>query len=244
MQKICIVIPCYNEAERLPQDDYIYFYEQNENIYFYFVNDGSTDTTKAVLFSLQNQRERIKIIDLERNRGKADAVRTGILEALKWRTFDMIGYFDADLATPLEEVFLLANAMSEDPDYLVSFGSRIKRLGSTIERNPARHYFGRIFSTVASIILKIPVYDTQCGAKLFRPGNIKEIFQAPFLSTWLFDIEIFARFITALGRDEALEKMIEVPLTQWIERGSSKVSWGYLFKIPFELLKIKKKYSL
>jgi glycosyltransferase involved in cell wall biosynthesis len=216
MQKICIVIPCYNEAERLPRDDYIQFYQQNENIHFCFVNDGSTDNTKTVLSELQKQRERIRIINLETNQGKAEAVRTGMLDAFAQQSFDMIGYFDADLATPLEEVFLLAKAMSDDPDYLVSFGSRVQRLGSTIIRNPARHYFGRVFSTVASIILKIPVYDTQCGAKLFRPENIKKIFQDPFLSTWLFDLEIFARYINTFGRDEVLERLIEVPLTQWI----------------------------
>ena len=145
MQKTCIIIPCFNEQDRLPVDDFIYFFD-NFPIYFCFVNDGSSDETLNLLNDIRKGREdRILIADLTRNQGKAEAVRIGILESLKWSHFDLIGYFDADLSTPLIEIVNLSKYFDENT--LVVFGSRVKRLGVTINRNPLRHYLGRVFST-------------------------------------------------------------------------------------------------
>jgi dolichyl-phosphate beta-glucosyltransferase len=239
MQKVCIVIPCYNEGKRIPTDEFSEFINTSDNINFIFVNDGSKDNTIEVLKNLKNiYDDRIRILDLEQNRGKAEAVRRGILESLKWMDFEAAGYFDADLSTPLFEIINLEKALLKTNDIKIAFGSRVKILSNNIIRNNYRHYFGRVFATFASIILGLGIYDTQCGAKLIRGNIIPEVFNIPFKSKWFFDIEIFFRIKKITGNDDASKHMVEMPLNQWIEKGESKISFFYWLKVPYELLKI------
>src|SRR5712692_6647932 len=122
-------------------------------------------------------------------------------------------------------------------------GSRVKRLGSDIERNAARHYLGRIFSTFASQVLRLPVYDSQCGAKVFRSELTGVLFGDRFITRWLFDVEMLARLRNHLGRDVLLEAAIEVPLTAWREMGGAKLRMTDLIRVPFDLLKILSHYD-
>jgi glycosyltransferase involved in cell wall biosynthesis len=216
---------------------------QGTDFFFCFVNDGSSDMTLEVLQKLQQGREdRVLVKSLPRNRGKAEAVRTGVLSALSWHNFSFIGYFDADFSTPLTEVTHLLKESGEDK--LLIMGSRVKRLGATIERNLGRHYFGRIFSTVASMTLKIPVYDTQCGAKLISTKIAKQIFTPPFITRWLFDMEILARFIEMFGRNEMCKAVSEIPLNVWKRKDHSHLKLTHMLKVPFELAKIYAHYNL
>ena len=80
---------------------------------------------------------------------------------------DFIGYLDADLATPIEEIDNLLNIIKTDSKKEVVFASRIQLIGNEIKRNFFRHFIGRIFATCVSLLLKIKIYDTQCGAKIF-----------------------------------------------------------------------------
>ncbi len=236
MQKVCIVIPCYNEQDRLPIRDFIESYN-NFSWYFYFVNDGSTDKTLEVLNNLKDGREdRIMIFNHNINKGKAEAVRSGVLMASEWSNFDLIGFFDADLSTPLYEIERLMESFKINTQMVV--GSRMKRLGANIIRNPFRHYFGRVFSTIVSFMLQIPVYDSQCGAKLFRTEFAKKAFDEKFLTPWLFDVEIFARLIILVGLKNVSNSVKEIPLVEWIEKGKSKLGFSTMIKVPFDLLKI------
>ena len=104
-----------------------------------------------------------------------------------------MGYWDADLATPLSTIPEFIEKFQSSRALVAVCGSRILRLGASIQRLVFRHYLGRVFSTVASNILNIPVYDTQCGAKLFRTEHAELIFSEHFISRWFFDVELFAR---------------------------------------------------
>ncbi len=194
---------------------------------FLFVNDGSLDTTQNILDALAAMApEQISCLHLPKNQGKAEAVRQGFLKGFE-STPDFIGYFDADLATPLSSIIEFENYFS-DASCEIVMGSRVKLLGRRIERNSARHYLGRCFATAASSLLQLPVYDTQCGAKLFRnTSNLRQIFSFPFTVRWIFDVEILARFIMAkqeTGQGKCLENTcIEHPLHEWIDRKGSKL---------------------
>src|SRR5262249_3624494 len=150
------------------------------------VNDGSTDATLEVLHDLRRRRpEGFTICDLSRNGGKAEAVRQGLLRAFEAEP-DYVGYWDADLSTPLDAVLTFGWLLDSRRDIDMVFGARVSLLGRAVARQPLRHYLGRVFATAASIALGIGFYDTQCGAKLFRASReIKALFESRFSSRWI-----------------------------------------------------------
>ena len=238
MSQICIIVPCYNEANRLAVAEFIAFAGQND-FHFLFVNDGSKDTTASILDKMQiTLPEKVQVLHLAKNGGKAEAVRQGFLQALQYYTW--IGYLDADLATPLQELHNMSALIQEKPQYRAIFGSRIKRMGAAIHRNPARHYIGRVFATVAGTMLKLPIYDTQCGAKLLHKDILGDIFTTPFASAWLFDVELLGRIRNKLGIRTTLQLVVELPLENWKEIEGSKLKATHFLKLPFELWKVHK----
>ncbi len=238
-----IVIPCYNEANRLDRDGFVDFADQNKDLSFLFVNDGSTDSTTSLINQMITRTDgRIQLLDRPENQGKAEAVRAGVLKAIAEISQGYIGYWDADLATPLAAIGDFLSAADAEPSRLFILGSRIRRMGAGIERKWFRHYFGRIFATVSSNLLDLPVYDTQCGAKLIERDLAAEIFSLPFISSWLFDIELLARIIECRGREEARRIIYEHPLSEWKDVGQSKISPSYLPRIPYELYRIHRAY--
>jgi len=236
MHKTIIIIPCYNEAERLIVNDFKDFIVKNNDISFLFVNDGSTDDTAVILEKLESSNERIYCLNILNNSGKGEAVRQGVMEAAKYKP-EYIGFLDADLATPLEEIHNFIKLLHQNDFELIS-GLRLARLGAQINRKLSRHYIGRIFATVVSNFLRVEVYDTQCGAKLFERQLAEKIFQQPFKSKWLFDIEVFKRIIELYGREKSVQIIYEYPLMTWIDINGSKLNILDFIRAPFELLKI------
>jgi glycosyltransferase involved in cell wall biosynthesis len=239
---ILIVIPCFNEARRLVPEQIIAFLDQDGDTELLFVDDASIDQTSQILHALQDRvPDRLHVLSLSRNQGKGNAVRQGILHGLQG-TYHLLGYWDADLATPLPTISTFARQMEANPHLQMICGSRVQRLGASIQRHWYRHYPGRFIATWISLLLSLPVYDTQCGAKLFTSRLAEDLFAAPFLSRWLFDVELFARIIGLVGREEAVRQIQEYPLERWTDVGESKVSLSYLPKIPFELWRISRHY--
>lgn len=237
-----IIVPCFNEAARLNTSEFLTFLKAEEDTNFLFVDDGSTDSTRKTLQQLAvKQPDRVSYTCLKHNRGKAEAVRQGILLALEGDD-NFIGFWDADLATPLSEIPRLTNQLQTTPQLKLVCGARIKKLGAVIDRRRYRHYFGRIIATLISYILRLPVYDTQCGAKLFDRSLVQQIFKEPFISPWLFDVELFARIIGLVGRAKASKIIYELPLLSWKDIGESKIKLRYLPKIPLELARINFRY--
>ena len=237
-----MIIPCYNEANRLPFDAFVAYLSRMPAVQLCFVNDGSRDDTQLVLERLQQQYpNQIEVLKLEKNQGKAGAVRAGMLH-YAGRPVDYIGFLDADLATPLDAIGDLQTVLDQKPALDLVMGSRIKFLGADIRRDAFRHYVGRVIATFISNILKLPVYDTQCGAKLFRRGVVAGLFNESFISPWLFDVELLARFIRKYGRANVPGHVAEVPLKQWIEQSDSRISPTYMFKMWYELYRIHQTY--
>jgi len=219
MTETVIVVPCYNEAHRLPIEEFGRFCKAQPSVRFTFVNDGSTDSTLELLEELAREHpDQIAVIDQRPNAGKAASVQRGMLQALESGAA-YAGYWDADLATGLDELPRFVQILDRDPQLEMVFGARVKLLGRDIQRRAIRHYPGRVFATLASLTLGLPVYDTQCGAKLFRVSpDMFAIFEDPFLTDWIFDVEIVARLIRDRrhSRQLSAEKVIyELPLQAW-----------------------------
>jgi dolichyl-phosphate beta-glucosyltransferase len=225
-----VVVPCYNEAARFRADAFVRFLESPESshIQLLFVNDGSRDRTLAVLESFRAQfPERTCVLDQQPNRGKAEAVRKGMLRAIESGQARVTGFWDADLATPLAQISDFLQLLDTQPDLEMVFGARVRLLGRAIHRQALRHYLGRCFATVVSILLKMPIYDTQCGAKLFRvTPDLQQVLAEPFLSRWIFDVEILARFLSLYRGDHARlgKEIYEFSLPEWTDVAGSKVS--------------------
>lgn len=243
MPKVIIVIPCFNEAGRLPVEEILSFLKRNPDINVRFVNDGSSDTTGKVIEDAASKCPgQIKTLHLDRNSGKAEAVRQAMLESLSDRDYDWIGYWDADLATPLEEINHLLNYSHGQIKLLMC--SRLKRLGATIDRHLHRHIFGRIMATLISNVLRLPVYDTQCGAKLIRQEEIESVFSEKFVGKWLFDVEIIARMQKKYPKDIIQTCIHEVPVRKWIDVPGSKLKFKDMLFSLVELARIYWKYNV
>lgn len=241
-QSCMIVVPCYNEAARLMPDRYSEFLAENPGIHFLFVNDGSSDATLSILDCLSAKHPgRVHLLDKQPNAGKAEAVRAGMLDAMRFEGTAVIGFWDADLATPLSVIPQLLAILSQRPELDIVLGSRVHLLGYDIRRRAVRHYLGRCFATVVSVMLKLPIYDSQCGAKLFRnTPDLREILAAEFQSKWIFDVELLARFIAVRNQDRQLaaSALYEYPLPRWEDVAGSKVGPLDFLTAFADLLKI------
>jgi dolichyl-phosphate beta-glucosyltransferase len=243
--RICIVVPCFDEGERLDRGAFAAYVRAVSDVDFVLVDDGSRDGTPGILRGLAEEApDRFRVVTLERNLGKAEAVRRGMREALGGGA-ELAGYWDADLAAPLDEIGQLAAALRADPALLAVLGSRVQLLGREIVRSPVRHYAGRVFATLASLTLGLPVYDTQCGAKLFRNVEaVRGLFEEPFGVGWTFDVELLARVVAARRGSSAGTgaALAEVPLRSWRDPGRSKVRALDFFRAMWELARIRRRY--
>lgn len=241
MNNTLIIVPCYNERNRLRADEFKSYLKCNSHVSFVFVNDGSTDNTNEIIEIIKNTNpKRVDCLTFTQNRGKAEAVRKGVLRAIESGARN-IGYWDADLSTPLEFIDRMVDEINEDVTFVL--GSRVKLLGYQIERLPLRHYAGRFFATLASVIIDLPIYDTQCGAKIFQNNiEFQKAFSQPFTVNWSFDVELIIRLKIikrALGLKPLEKSAIEYPLERWIHYDGSKVRAVDLLIGLKELLSLK-----
>lgn len=241
MRKTAIIVPCYNEETRLPQEEFYRFAQQHMNIHFIFVDDCSTDDTARVIDLLCSRLpQQFIALHLPQNLGKSGAVREGFVRAFSG-DYVAIGFWDADLATPLSAIVTFI-ALLADSQLNVVIGSRIRLLNRQIERCAVRHYLGRVFATMASFVLGLTVYDTQCGAKLFANNRLlRQVFATPFTVSWVFDVEILARYLlltTNQGVQHFAVSACEYPLEQWRDVPGSKLKVVDFFLAVYEMMKI------
>lgn len=237
IQERCVgvVIPCYNEEERLLSEEFITYIDKNSGYHLCFVNDGSKDKTLEVLKQLQKGREDfITVYDCEKNGGKAEAVRLGMLHMAKKEDLDYIGFLDADLSTDLADFDDLVKTI-ETTDFKIVSGSRISRMGANITKESARKIISLTINFIIRKILKMDFKDTQCGAKIFRKDVINIAFGEKFVTQWIFDVEIFKRMSIHFGLKEAKAMLCEQPLKRWIHADGSKLSMKDSVKIVAQL---------
>ncbi|WP_339628173.1 response regulator [uncultured Maribacter sp.] len=240
LQKNCVgvVIPCYNEEERLLSTEFKDFAHKNLGYHLCFVNDGSTDKTLEVLEKLKKGSEsNISIYNCEQNGGKAEAVRQGMLHLAKDEQLDYIGFLDADLSTDFRDFDDLVETLDQSNFKIVS-GSRMSRMGANITKESARKIISMTINLIIRTILRMPFNDTQCGAKVMDRSVVPLLFDKPFITKWLFDVEMFIRMRKHYGKTEAKKIICEQPLKRWIHADGSKLSMKDSVKIVGQLAKI------
>lgn len=237
MKKTAVIIPCYNEEKRLPVSHIKQLLEDSD-VDIYFANDGSKDNTVSIIQSIVNTKpEECFLLDYKKNQGKANVIFKAVNHINTLNKYEFIGYFDADFSTPVEEVIRLIKEMETSGNEFV-LGSRVLLLNSGIKRKTYRHYIGRIILTIINQKFRLGIYDTQCGAKLFSKKMIDEVFDKPFYTSWLFDVEIFVR----LQKKELLYLGKEVPIYNWTDIEGSKLDWKSGTKILKEIFLLFKNY--
>ena len=227
--ELVLVVPCYNEAARLDPEAFLHCVSTHPGMQLVLVNDGSVDGTAKILDRIRGAAPAsVTIVREPINRGKAEAVRAGMLAALS-RHPRVIAFFDADLSTPLQAVDDFLAVLRTRPAVELVLGSRVMLMGRDVKRRPSRHYLGRVFATAVSYALDLPVYDTQCGAKMLRVNAATASwFAAPFRSRWVFDVELIARYLwlpAAPGEPSRRDRIYELVLPAWHDRPGSKLRW-------------------
>ena len=244
IQQRCVgvVIPCYNEEERLLSNQFLSFIDKNSGYHLCFVNDGSTDSTLDVLKTLRKGRkDYITVYDCEKNGGKSEAVRLGMLHMANHKDLDYIGFLDADLSTDLSDFDDLVSTI-ENSNYKIVSGSRISRMGADIAKESARQIISLSINFVIRKILSMQFKDTQCGAKIFNKDVIQILFKDKFITKWLFDVEIFLRMKRYYTVNIAKELICEKPLKRWVHVDGSKLSMKDSVRIIGQLVQIAFSY--
>ena len=214
---VSIVIPAYNEAERLgPTLERVLTWPglASRQVEVIVVDDGSLDATARLVEerAAASADGRLRVLRNEGNRGKGYSVRRGVLEA----TGDHILFSDADLSTPIEELDRLQRALSGGAAE-VAIGSRAVDRSMTLKRQPLlRDHLGRCFNLAVQALVLPGIRDTQCGFKLFTRRAAHDVFRRAQLDGFAFDVE--ALFLArALGYEVA-----EVPVV-WINDENTRV---------------------
>jgi len=244
MEDLALVIPCFNEAARFNGDRVLAHLAVHPSVRVCLVDDGSRDGTRRTLEGIRAANPRqVRVLALDVNCGKAEAVRRGARMMAAESPAAFIGYWDADLSTPLDELDTLLDVFRKDTECRLVMGVRLKRLGSRIDRRASRHMLGRVFATAATLVLGLPVYDSQCGAKLMRADVVPCAFDEPFITRWLFDVEILARLRNRFGAEGVQQVVREVPLGVWTDVPGSKVRLAHMLRVPYEFLRIRIRYG-
>jgi dolichyl-phosphate beta-glucosyltransferase len=242
MPRTVIVVPCYNEARRLNLRAIQDYGRRGGVAELLFVNDGSRDETLELLEHLNKVNpQRFSFLHLARNGGKAEAVRMGMQMALSTGA-DFVGFWDADLATPLSDIEPFCRILEGKPHIDAVIGTRMRLLGHAIQRQALRYWLGRCFANCASLALGVRIFDTQCGAKLFRATDeLVAVVSQPFCTRWIFDVEIFARMKQlrrSADRSPLEQSIYEFPLDSWRDVAGSNVKGRDFAKASLELARI------
>ena len=240
-----IVIPCYNESSRLDIKSYLDYAAKNKDTALCFVNDGSSDETRATLADIKNlEYDNVHIFNLSENSGKAKAVQQGALYLYNETEVDTIGFIDADLSTDFNDYHGLVKTMDANSKLKVIYGSRANDGENNIKRDFVRGIISAVIRYIILSITRLNIRDTQCGAKVFHRSLVPYIFNKSFKTRWLFDVEILLRLKREFKVQPFKKIFLEQPLKNWVHMDGSKLGMKDALSIPLSLLNIGLVYNL
>ena len=233
--KIVIIVPCFNEAERL---DLSYFNKLSkiQNTMWVFVDDGSTDDTSMILKNY-SKKKNIIYVNINDNVGKSNAIAYGMNYAFSnISDIGWIGFLDSDGAFATSDVESIIKMTSSFKKYDALYTSRVKMAGRNIKRNNARHIIARLITSLFGLVWKDIPYDTQSGFKLYRySDDFNSIFIKPFKAKWFFDIELSIRYLKHKKKNIYAW---EEPVSSWVDIPGSKITYRQSIRIIPEVIYI------
>jgi len=239
-----LIFPCFNEQERLNPRYLHTLMLSLPHVTFHFVNDGSRDNTSEILHELVFKRTNCRVHDLEKNLGKANAIRIGFLAAIAEQSNDdWLAFLDADGSIPISDVVTLcqstltesSNCSLHTTQVFAIFPSRLHVLEDVVRRPQIRKVLGK----VAPFILHFGWHgsvpkDTQTGFKIFRNNEpLRSTIQVPFKTRWMIEWEIILR----AGKNNL---QVQTPnIDHWHHVAGSKIRGAEVLRVIYELLTIK-----
>lgn len=224
---LSIVVPAYNEAQRLPPTLLKmaeFFREFTRSYEVLVIVERSGDGTLEIAREVASQQAHFEIVDNRVQKGKGYAVRSGMLRARG----DYVFYMDADLSVPLTGVTDFLTYWDANPDVDILIGNR-RHAQSRITRRQAwlRRTMGQTFNKILHACRLAPLHDTQCGFKAFRRTACQEVFSRQTLDGFAFDVEVL------LLAEKLGFKIADLPV-EWINSQESKVR---IFRDGFQMLR-------
>ncbi|MDX1920889.1 MAG: glycosyltransferase family 2 protein [Candidatus Caenarcaniphilales bacterium] len=210
---LSILIPAYNEKERLPStlDSYLKFLEERTNYDYEIIviDDGSSDGTAEEVKKLSLPK--VKVVVLEKNMGKGAAVKAGVINSQG----EMVLICDADGSTPISELPKLTHELKSGIDLAIGSRNNQELIGE--KQPPFRVFLGKFFNKLVRILLKANIKDTQCGFKLMKGDLARSVFSEMKINGFCFDVELL---YLAMQRKSQVK---EIPVI-WINDERSKVN--------------------
>jgi dolichyl-phosphate beta-glucosyltransferase len=243
MKTFAVVIPCFNEVTRIDVEKITQLLTVNE-VYIFFVDDGSSDSTHLRLEFEFRSFKNFEVIRLQENVGKSNALRVGMLRALELG-FYYIGTYDADGAISPSDLLAAMRICDSDSNTQVVSGARILLAGSDVSRDSFRRWAGRIIATIVAMILRTQIYDPQSPCKVYRAEFLKDNLGEDFETRWFVDTEIILRSQRNSGSETII---VEFPVVSWRDVGGSHLSISHVLFVAIEIIKLysfrAKTYSL
>jgi glycosyltransferase involved in cell wall biosynthesis len=230
MKKLSVIIPAYNEAQRIEKTLLSvseFLKKQAYQSEILVVSDGSLDETEVVVNGLVNQIPNLSIIPNKANHGKGWVVKQGMLKA----SGDVRVFMDADNSTKIDEIAKFLPLLEQG--FSVVIGSR-RTEGAKIAKHQGliRDFLGGVFRLIVHTLVPLGVTDSQCGFKAFTATSAEMIFPKQKIFRWAFDVEILAI------AKQLKFKIKELPIT-WVNDGESHVKLGGMVNMLWEIVQIR-----
>ncbi len=243
--KICLIVPLYNESNRINIPEYETFLRTNDAVKIVFVNDASTDNTLQILTTLKNKYPlQVEELTNTTNLGKGEAIRKGMIHALLKSDSPHLGFIDADLSVPLNDLIHFSKVLDTS---MACAALGVRDLSDTnhVKRTFFRKYLSYLFRYYVQIVFRFNISDTQCGAKIFKREIVEILYRKSFETRWLSDVELLLRLknYCLANRLSFSEQLIPISVTYYEDKTGSKFIFFELLRTTYDLIKLSLRYK-